>query len=749
MTKSTRQTKPTRKRQVEESDNEDDHLDNIAIDMGSSDEEADYSDNDDSNTIETFPELTLSDDDENDSDFESDQEVDEEEEEQDSDYLEGDSLDEDDLDQEESKKISYKRDKNGHVDILPEIEANYDSDSSTEETENTVGNIPMEWYDDLPHIGYDIDGKKVLKPATGDELDKFLATVEDPDSWKSAYSIKDAKDIVLNEEELDIIQRLQEGQIPDAAYDPYQPTVEFFTSKTETMPLSAATEPKRRFIPSKWEAKKVMKIVQAIRMGRIVPRKAQKEQPKFYNLWTDDDKPREDHVMHIAAPKMKLPEHDESYNPPAEYLPDEKEIQEWNDMDAPDRPKNYLPKKYNSLRKVPAYDQFIQERFQRCLDLYLAPRVRKNRLNIDPESLIPKLPSPKDLRPFPTHQSISYEGHTGRIRSLSIHPNGLFALSGADDSTVRLWEVSTGRCLFMWKFDSVIHALAWSPNSDMWLFAVSIGHGEVLLVVPPRLSSPEQATLADQFVRGGFAVPTETDSNLIKWSKTSEEENTKYGYKVRLQHTQVVKQIVWHRKGDYFATVSPDAGNLAVLVHQTTRHQTQTPFRRLKGTVQKVAFHPIKPIFFVATQLYVRVYDLMQQQLIRTLNPGVRWISSIDVHPAGDNIIVGSYDKRVCWFDLDLSARPYKSLRFHAKAVRQVSYHKRYPLFASSSDDGTIQVFYGMVYNDLLQNPLIVPVKILRGHDIADHLGVLDIEFHPTQPWLFSSGADGSLRLWT
>ena len=41
----------------------------------------------------------------------------------------------------------------------------------------------MHWYDDLPHIGYDIDGKKVLRPARGDELDKFLKTVEDPEAW--------------------------------------------------------------------------------------------------------------------------------------------------------------------------------------------------------------------------------------------------------------------------------------------------------------------------------------------------------------------------------------------------------------------------------------------------------------------------------------------------------------------------------------------------------------------------------------
>jgi ribosome biogenesis protein ERB1 len=139
----------------------------------------------------------------------------------------------------------------------------------------------------------------------------------------------------------------------------------------------------------------------------------------------------------------------------------------------------------------------------------------------------------------------------------------------------------------------------------------------------------------------------------------------------------------------------------------------------------------------------------MKQELLKTLQSGVKWISSLDVHPGGDNVIVGSYDKRLCWFDLDLSSRPYKTLRYHSQAIRQVTFHKRYPLFASSSDDGSIQIFHGMVYNDLLQNPLIVPVKILRGHSVVSSLGVLDIEFHPTQPWILSSGADHTLRLWT
>ena len=52
-------------------------------------------------------------------------------------------------------------------------------------------------------------------------------------------------------------------------------------------------------------------------------------------------------------------------------------------------------------------------------------------------------------------------------------------------------------------------------------------------------------------------------------------------------------------------------------------------------------------------------------------------------------------------------------------------------------------------FSDLLQNPLLVPVKILHGHDGFRSLGVLDCQFHPTQPWLFSSGADSTIRLFT
>lgn len=48
---------------------------------------------------------------------------------------------------------------------------------------NTVGNIPMNWYDDYPHVGYDWDGKKIIKPERGDQLDNFMEKMENPDFW--------------------------------------------------------------------------------------------------------------------------------------------------------------------------------------------------------------------------------------------------------------------------------------------------------------------------------------------------------------------------------------------------------------------------------------------------------------------------------------------------------------------------------------------------------------------------------------
>lgn len=48
---------------------------------------------------------------------------------------------------------------------------------------NTVGDVPLEWYKEEEHIGYDLAGKKIKKKEKQDKLDSFLASVDDSKNW--------------------------------------------------------------------------------------------------------------------------------------------------------------------------------------------------------------------------------------------------------------------------------------------------------------------------------------------------------------------------------------------------------------------------------------------------------------------------------------------------------------------------------------------------------------------------------------
>ncbi|KAK6456238.1 ribosome biogenesis protein ERB1 [Scheffersomyces xylosifermentans] len=673
--------------------------------------------------------------------------------------------------------------------IKPEIEPVYDSDDSDAEEFNTIGNIPLSAYDEMPHLGYDINGKRIMRPAKGSALDQLLESIDLPQGWTGLLDQNTGSSLKLTDEELELIRKIQQQENTDENINPYEEVIEWFTSKTEVMPLTAVPEPKRRFVPSKHEAKRVMKIVRAIREGRIVPPSKVKEQiqeDQFnYDLWNDDDIEVDDHIMNLRAPKLPPPTNEESYNPPEEYLLTDKERQEWEQQDPADRERNFLPQKYGSLRKVPGYKEGVRERFERCLDLYLAPRVRHNKLNIDPESLIPELPSPKDLRPFPIRCSTIFQGHTEKIRTISIDPQGLWLATGSDDGSVRIWEILTGRQVFKVQLinkevneEDHIESLEWNPDSQTGILAACAGEN-IYLIVPPifgfdientgrlRIESGwGYDTFGNKKKEEKFKDDEENDEEneddddddktangakkeVSKWYPPNQEQ-TKLGIAAIIQCRKTIKKISWHRKGDYFVTVSPDSKNTAVLIHQLSKHLSQSPFKKSKGIIMDAKFHPFKPQLFVASQRQIRIYDLAQQVLVKKLMPGARMLSTIDIHPRGDNLLACSYDKRVLWHDLDLSATPYKTLRYHDKAVRSIKFHKGHlPLFASASDDGSIHVFHGTVYDDLMTNPLLVPLKKLTGHKVINSIGILDLIWHPKEAWLFSAGADGTARLWT
>ncbi|CAO2188673.1 unnamed protein product [Urochloa humidicola] len=621
-----------------------------------------------------------------------------------------------------------------------------ESDSSEDEVapRNTVGDVPLEWYKDEEHIGYDIDGRKIKKRDREGRIEAYLKNADDAKNWRKIYDDYNDEEVQITKEEAKIISRILKGKTPHANVDPYPDYVDWFEYEDKGHPLSSAPEPKRRFVPSKWEQKKVVKLVRAIRNGWIKFDKP-KEESNLYLLWGDENDTADNKrhgLSYIPAPKPNLPGHEESYNPSVEYIPTQEEIDSYQLMYEEDRPK-FIPKRFESLRSVPAYEKALREGFDRCLDLYLCPRARKKRINIDPESLKPKLPSKKDLRPYPKTCYLEFKGHTSPVKSISVETTGQWLASGSGDGTIRVWEVETGRCLKVWNVGGDVRHIAWNPSPDRPILAAIVGHD--LLLINAEVGSEEVQIRAKELLEIDEMAPqddTDGKKPAVRWTKHEKLDG------ITLIHHKAVSSVDWHCKGDYFTTVVPSGDTRAVLLHQLTKKHSHHPFRKLPGLPVAATFHPSQKMFFVATKKFVQVYDLQKAQLVKKLESGLREISSISIHPGGDNVIVGSKDGKLCWFDTDLSTRPYKTLKVHSKDITNVTFHRKYPLFASSSEDCTAYVCHGMVYSDLNQNPLIVPLEILRGHSSSDGRGVLDCKFHPKQPWLFTAGADSVIRLY-
>ncbi|XP_022112807.2 ribosome biogenesis protein BOP1 homolog [Pieris rapae] len=639
----------------------------------------------------------------------------------------------------------------------------YDSGDTSDEEErvNTAGDVPSWWYDEFPHLGYDLDGRRIARPQRRDLIDDFLRKCEDPEFWRTVKDPSTGQDVILSKDDLKLIERIRNGNVPSETHDEYEPWTDWFTREVLATPLRAFPEHKRSFLPSRSEQMQVARLVHALKMGwsqtrrEIAARRRAARARAFYDLWGSDDVvPRRAAPRHLPAPRRPPPAHAESYNPPPEYLLDRKEMKEWEKLrETPWKRKyTFLPTRHASLREVPAYERFTRERFLRCLDLYLAPRALKMRLTIRADDLVPRLPSPRDLQPFPTAEVLRFTGHDGLVRSVDFDPAGQYALTAGEDGTVRVWEVASGRCLRTLALGEPAAVARWTPVGGLSLVAAAAGARLLLLNPGADVGAHRVAERTDRLLRD--APPAhdvqmdERTRAAVKWEDVDDASWAR-GVRLSVRHLGPLAHLAWHARGDYLAATVRDGGARAVLVHQVSRRRSQLPFRTAKGLVQCAVFHPREPRLLVATQRAVRVYDLVKQQLVRKLLTGAQWVSSVAVHPGGDNVLVGSYDRKLVWFDLELSGEPYQTLRLHGGAVRAVAFHPRYPLFASAGDDERIVVSHGMVYQELTQNPLLVPLKQLRGPERREDLCVLDLRFHPTQPWLAAAGADGTVRLYS
>ncbi len=73
-----------------------------------------------------------------------------------------------------------------------------------------------------------------------------------------------------------------------------------------------------------------------------------------------------------------------------------------------------------------------------------------------------------DLLPNARTSKLILQGHKGKVNSVAISSDGQLGLSGSDDHTVRLWDLSNGKCLQIWKGHSrTVGSVTFSPDGRL------------------------------------------------------------------------------------------------------------------------------------------------------------------------------------------------------------------------------------------------------------------------------------------
>ncbi len=226
------------------------------------------------------------------------------------------------------------------------------------------------------------------------------------------------------------------------------------------------------------------------------------------------------------------------------------------------------------------------------------------------------------------------KGHTHRVHSVNWHPDGTKLASGSYDSTVRIWDVNSSKCIAVCGCASSVNTVQWNPSGT---------------------------TLANGA----------NDTTIRIWNTTSRE-----CLCVLQGHTNCVYSIAWHPSGNWMASGSSDN---TIRIWELTSSGTKClhVLRGHTGPVSSVHWGPTS----VVTSMH--------------WNPsGTQLASGMHWNPSGTQLASGYGDGAIRIWDIDsLTGKCVQVLKGHTDAVCDVQWNPTGTLLASGSWDTTIHIW--------------------------------------------------------
>lgn len=653
------------------------------------------------------------------------------------------------MNQDKQKQLKNKKNQE-HTDkkekktrkIKPEKQekySDYDSDSSDEDLLVRTGNVPRKWYKDFDHVGYGIDSKKVDKQDEQDEVEKFLMKAKSKDWWRNITDEMNNKTVFLSDQDLAIIKRIRAGMYASTKVkdndDYFEQNIPY-----QLYPLSNHMSSKKAFEPSHNEKKMINRLAKLIEDGLVKVEKEKKQADFFGDLadiWKFENSSSLAYHpgMGYTMPKPDAPDNDVSYN----FNTDENT--------------------QISLRKIPKFDKLIEEQYDRLNDIYNSARVIRKKLDLNEKNILPEVPEPSELKPFPTKDNIINRAHKTSINALCIEASGDYLISGDMSGILYFSDIITSKVLLNVYLEDKIRSIQY--NSFLCLVTCTCESGVYFFRPkflerknnnPGLLNNTIIPAIQAKVIEQENIDSKDDKKELYYWKVYDNSKKSKTGLLFSLhKHNGDISSVSWHNKGDFFSVLGKnELGKSQVHIHSLSSLQYFSPSSKNKGDIRSVSFHPTKPHFFVSADSNVMIYDLKQQELIRKFVSNLYPIINICLHPMGSDFVAGSLGGKVAWFQSDLSEKPYLQMeQYHETKIKSLTFHKHYNLLSSASKEGKVLLYYSKVYDDFIKDPLIVPLTTLKSFYKNPMGEVNATEFHPRYPWIITAGSNKLLSIWS
>jgi WD40 repeat protein len=284
----------------------------------------------------------------------------------------------------------------------------------------------------------------------------------------------------------------------------------------------------------------------------------------------------------------------------------------------------------------------------------------------------------------------SLVGHTARVRSVALAPNGLQAISGSDDRTVRVWDLRRG-----------VLERTLTGHSD-WVRAVAV-------------------------LRDGERVVSASDDRTLRvWRiATGKEERIAdvHGW---------IRALIALPDGKRVASVSDDR----VMIWNLDLAVVESVFRDHRGEVNCIAVSPDGQLLVSGgNDRLLRVWRLGQISPVRILRGHRAKVTALSVTSDGQTVLSASADGSILRWDLnDEEESPFRVVVHRINGVRSLATVPNGTSVIAASDDHGLHIW----------NLADGKERVLEGHSEC----VNAVAVTPDGRCAVSGSDDSSLKVW-